>query len=346
MSSSTMSVCTVSGNTVSILTAGTCGLTASQDGDGNYNPATPADQSVNIAKADQTITFAAPADQTFSVGGTFDSPATSSSNLTVLITSTTTGVCTVSGNTITILSSGTCSLTASQVGDENYNTATPVIQHIAIGKENQSISEFTATPASGLFNGTSTLNAVSDAYTTNPVKIAGLPITFGSITIPVCTVNANIVNYHTIGICTVTADQPGDENYNPAPQVTLDITVDAIVPDAPAIINIIPGFRSVTVFFEPPVSDGGSPVTNYIVNCNGKIANGTTSPIIVENLNNGEIYNCSVVAQNIAGSGDPSSAQGTAIPAFPVPTLSNWGQLLLALSFILIIFGYTRRVRS
>ena len=47
--------------------------------------------------------------------------------------------CTVSGLTVTMVGAGTCSITASQAGSDNYNPATDVTQTFAIGKIDQTI---------------------------------------------------------------------------------------------------------------------------------------------------------------------------------------------------------------
>ena len=83
------------------------------------------------AKATQTITFATPS--AMSVGGSTQTVTpTSSSSLTVTLTSTTTGICTVSGFIITAVLSGTCSITAGQAGNVNYEAASDVIRTFAI----------------------------------------------------------------------------------------------------------------------------------------------------------------------------------------------------------------------
>ena len=48
---------------------------------------------------------------------------------------------------------------------------------------------------------------------------------FGSLTTDICTVSGNVVTYLETGACIVTADQAGDDDYNAAPQVTLELTV-------------------------------------------------------------------------------------------------------------------------
>jgi hypothetical protein len=87
------------------VTAGSCSITASQAGNTNFNAATSVSETFAIGKADQTIGFTNPGGQTFSSGGTVDltGAATASSGLAVTYASTTPGVCTVSGSTVTMV---------------------------------------------------------------------------------------------------------------------------------------------------------------------------------------------------------------------------------------------------
>jgi len=55
--SSTTSVCTVSGTTVSILTGGTCTITGNQAGDSDWLAAPQATRDITINKASQTVSF-------------------------------------------------------------------------------------------------------------------------------------------------------------------------------------------------------------------------------------------------------------------------------------------------
>ncbi len=87
-----------------------------------------------IQKASQAITGFTPASPiTYSPGGTFPLSATGgASGNPVTFASTTTGVCTVSGSTVTIISAGTCSLTANQAGNDNYYAAPQVSVNVLI----------------------------------------------------------------------------------------------------------------------------------------------------------------------------------------------------------------------
>ena len=148
--SSTTGVCTVSGTTASLLTAGTCTITATQAGNNTYAAATPVSQSFTVNHASQSITFGAISTQT--AGTTLSLGAIATSGLAVTYASSTTGICTVSGSTATLLAAGTCTITASQAGNSTYAAATPVSQ------------SFTVTAAKGTFN----LSASSGTVTVTP----------------------------------------------------------------------------------------------------------------------------------------------------------------------------------
>jgi hypothetical protein len=119
------------GSTISITGAGSCTVTASQAGNSNYLAATPVERSFTINKANQSITFNPPASKNYD-DGSFDLSASATSGLAVNFTSLTTNVCTVSGNTVSILSKGDCTIKATQAGNNNYNPADPVEKTIKI----------------------------------------------------------------------------------------------------------------------------------------------------------------------------------------------------------------------
>ena len=82
----------------------------------------------------QTITFVQPANKF--VGETFASSATTDSGLTITLTSSTTGVCTVSGLSIATLTAGTCTIVASQNGGTSggttYSAATSITRSFTV----------------------------------------------------------------------------------------------------------------------------------------------------------------------------------------------------------------------
>jgi hypothetical protein len=82
-------------------------------------------------RASQTINFGAIPTKRNGIG-TFDLTATASSGLPVSYASSNESVATVSENTVTILGTGTTSITASQPGDETYAAATTVVQLLTV----------------------------------------------------------------------------------------------------------------------------------------------------------------------------------------------------------------------
>ena len=127
--STTPAVCTASGTstTLTLVAAGTCSITASQSGDATHAAAPSITDTFQVTGglAAQTITFPTPGNQ---VIGTAPPAlaATASSGLAVSYVSNSTGVCTVSGSTLTLVAAGTCSITASQAGDSTHAAAAPV----------------------------------------------------------------------------------------------------------------------------------------------------------------------------------------------------------------------------
>jgi hypothetical protein len=123
-------VCTVSGNTASLLVYGTCTLTATQAGNATFAAAPFAAQSFHVNHLTQTITF--PAIPSQSVNTQLALSATASSGLAVSYTSSTTSVCTVSGSTASLLAAGTCRIEATQAGSGVYSGAIPVAQSFSV----------------------------------------------------------------------------------------------------------------------------------------------------------------------------------------------------------------------
>ncbi len=93
-----------------------------------YSNALPA---AEIAKNTQSISFSAIADQLLSQD-TLNLAATASSGLTVNYTSATTAVCTVTASTVTLLSTGICTIQANQVGDGIYSSAAQITRNFRV----------------------------------------------------------------------------------------------------------------------------------------------------------------------------------------------------------------------
>ncbi|NBR97105.1 MAG: hypothetical protein EBT48_05830, partial [Verrucomicrobia bacterium] len=132
-SSDNSAVATVSSaGLVTIVGVGSANISVSQAGNDNYSAATTVTQALTVNKANQTITFSALANK-----ATIDAPfaltaTTTATGLTVSYTSSNPAVATVSGNMVTLVGVGTTTITASQVGNSNYNAATDVTQSLFV----------------------------------------------------------------------------------------------------------------------------------------------------------------------------------------------------------------------
>jgi hypothetical protein len=116
--------------TVTFSAVGTCVIRATAVEGGAYLSATT-DVTLSVVKAAQTITFAAVSDKTYG-DSAFALTVSSNSGLSVTVTPADTSVCTVASTTVTIVSVGTCSLTALQAGDSEYDAATNVTRSFTI----------------------------------------------------------------------------------------------------------------------------------------------------------------------------------------------------------------------
>jgi len=104
---------------------------ANQSGNASYAAASTGTQSFNVTALAQTISFPAIADRTLG-SAPFSVSATASSGLPVSIASLTTTVCSISGNTVTLLTAGLCTLEASQPGDSQYSAAPSLMQIFSV----------------------------------------------------------------------------------------------------------------------------------------------------------------------------------------------------------------------
>ncbi len=107
---------------------------ASFAGDSGYTSSSGTG-TLSVSKANQTITFNLSSlpqktwgDAPFSI----TSYASASSGLTVSFSTATSPICTVSGGTVTILTSGVCTINANQAGNSNYNSAPQVQQSLTV----------------------------------------------------------------------------------------------------------------------------------------------------------------------------------------------------------------------
>jgi len=118
----------------------------------------------------------------------------------------------------------------------------------------------------------------------------------------------------------------------------------ATIPTEPLNLQAIPGNAEVVLTWSAPATDGGSPVTNYVV-YRGASSGGETRLTEIGNvltytdvgLVNGQTYYYQVTAKNVAGEGPPSneaSATPATVPGAPTSLSAVAGNGQLTLNWI------------
>jgi hypothetical protein len=202
----------VDGSTLTITGAGNVVIAANQAGNANYTAAQQVTQTITVTKASQTITFPTISTQTYGAAPLTLS-ATASSGLPVTF-SVVSGPASVDGSTLTITEAGNVVIAANQAGNANYAAAQQVMQTITIAKASQTIT----------FPTISTQTYGAAPLTLSATASSGLPVTFSVVNGP-ASVDGSTLTITGAGNVVIAADQAGNANYTPAPQVTQTVTV-------------------------------------------------------------------------------------------------------------------------
>jgi uncharacterized protein (TIGR03437 family) len=138
------------------------------------------------------------------------------SGLSVSLASNTPPVCTVVGATVTVVATGTCSLTATQAGNSAYAAAPPVTQTFAVTGQTQTIT----------FGQLGNVTFGVAPFPISATASSGLPVTFASSSQSICTVTGSTVAIVGAGLCSITASQSGNATFGAATPITVAFTVN------------------------------------------------------------------------------------------------------------------------
>ena len=214
----TPTVCSLSGGSINVLAAGTCTITAAQEGDSNYTAAALVQQSFTVNRAaltiranDRTKSYGESvvfAGSEFSAGGLFGTDAVTSLTLTSTGAS---ALATVAGSPYAITAGA-----ASGIGLSNYDisyaagtlTVTRAFQTITFNKPDD--TSYSMAP-----------------FEVSAAATSALPVGFASLTPLICTVSGTTVQVLDVGVCIIQAAQEGNGDYHPADSVQQSFTVNA-----------------------------------------------------------------------------------------------------------------------
>jgi hypothetical protein len=210
--------CTVTGSVVTLTGVGSCTIIAQQAGNANYLPAPNVSQSFTIAAVQPTqatINWSSPGDIVY---GT----ALSSAQLNA--TATVNGV-PIAGTFVyspavgTILQAGWGQLLHVDFmpADTTLHTGASKDVTITVAKRSQTIT-FGPLPGKTLGD---------PAFSVGATASSNLAVTF--FPSGACTVTGSVVTITGVGLCTITAQQAGNANYLPAPNVSQSFTITSPV---------------------------------------------------------------------------------------------------------------------
>lgn len=227
--------CSITDHTVKITKAGTCIIHADQAGNDEYLPARTNIRQFKIAHANQTIQFK-PA-TTGTLGAIMNLSAIGGASGNPVVFSSDSDICDVVLGDVNLIDNewkeshvvrfwrgeGTCNVVASQAGNDQYNDAQVVAnitvtkpkipkrdQHIVLGESLKSLDVKQGDQVK--------LSAMSTP--------SSLPVIFATeVGNKVCSITGDTLKITGVGICILKMDQPGNDEFNPAPTDTLSIQV-------------------------------------------------------------------------------------------------------------------------
>ena len=126
-------------------------------------------------------------------------------------------MCALAGSTVTFIAAGRCTIDANQAGDAEYEPAPEVQQSFAVSKRLQQVVFTSSAPGSATVGG--------PGYAVSASASSGLAVSLSSGTPPVCALAGSTVTFIAAGRCTIDANQAGDAEYEPAPEVQQSFAV-------------------------------------------------------------------------------------------------------------------------
>jgi hypothetical protein len=196
------------GYTATMTTAGAQSVTANQTGNYSFTAATPVTNKFTVSGgggASQTITFGAIPDQVYGAQLTLHATASSGLPVSYAVKS---GPATLSGAVLTFTGTGVVTVTASQAGNAEFNSATPVNESIVVNPKSQTLTF--PTIGNQVFSQTKTIQLKGTAT-------SGLPVTYSKS--GPAEIRGSTLTLTGTGSVSVRAHQDGNADYSPAPTI-------------------------------------------------------------------------------------------------------------------------------
>jgi hypothetical protein len=214
---------------VAFVSAGTCTIDANQEGNSFWEAAPQVEQSFQVSRALQQISFQTSPPSDIVLGeGPFPLVAVSSSGLPVELSSATPSICSFERAEVHLIAAGTCTIDVNQSGSGYYEEAPEIEDSFTIAKRMQVVRFLSGAPASVTAGGT--------PYLATAEASSGLPVSFSAGGAGVCEANGGTIYFIGAGTCVIDAFQEGDAEFAAALGVQQSITVLAppIAPGVPS----------------------------------------------------------------------------------------------------------------
>lgn len=213
--SSNENVATIVNGKIHIVGAGTSEISATQAGDVNYYAADVVKRTLTVVKKEQNITFNSISEKTIG-DSDFDAGAISTSKLAISYVSSNPAVATIIDSKVHLIGAGSTTITATQLGNNEYLEATAVSQVLTVNKKQQNIS-FAALQE----------KIVDDAdFDAGASTSSGLTVDYFSSNPSVATIINGQVHIVGAGISTISALQAGNDEFLEANSVSQTLTVN------------------------------------------------------------------------------------------------------------------------
>ncbi len=261
VTSSTTDVCTVESDelTVDFVGVGTCTLTAHVAAGTEYLAADGSSNSFTVGQATPTTPTISNLPASGTYGGSFTASVSTDGDGSTSVTSSTTDVCTVESDELTVdfVGVGTCTLTAHVAAGTEYLAADGSSNSFTVGQATPTTPTISNLPASGTYGGSFTASVSTDGDGSTSVT---------SSTTDVCTVESDelTVDFVGVGTCTLTAHVAAGTEYLAADGSSNSFTVGQATPTTPTISNL-PASGTYGGSFTASVStdgDGSTSVTS------------------------------------------------------------------------------------
>lgn len=312
----------------------------------------------------QTITFANPG----AVVSTVTLNATASSSLAVSYVSATPSICSVTGGVVTVIAAGSCTITASQIGDTTYASAPDVSQTFSVtvgpiagacgSADGQSFGSQPAvnlcqvgtasavTSSSGQYAWTCAgQNGGASASCTALWASTGGNAT-GSVTLPSQASNNNWL-LSPAGVTFVQAKGANNSPSTPPPSnytfpyglATFDLITGTAGTDATVTINYTEAIPAGAVYMKYGKTEVNGPDRWYQLPSN-RVSFSNDRKSITLTLTDGGVGDHDMIANNVIQ--DPGGP--ALIAAETIPTLGEWAMIFMA--SLMAMFGIRRMRRS